>query len=55
MVAGGEKLGLKQGQFYDWSTSGEPMSNLLHTFLHVLDVPVERFSDSTGLMKDLLI
>ena len=55
MVAGGEKLGLKQGQFYDGSTSGEPMSNLLHTFLHVLDVPVERFSDSTGLMKDLLI
>jgi hypothetical protein len=54
MVAGGANLGFNQGMFYEMADSAAPLSNLLLTILHLLDVPTERFSDSTGVMKEVL-
>ena len=53
MVAGGSNLGIRQGRYHDLNGSGQPMSNLLLTLLHFLDVPVQQFSDSNGTMKDI--
>lgn len=54
MLAGGRNLGIKQGQFLEMESSGVPMSNLLLTCLQQLDVPAESFSDSTGIVKEIL-
>ncbi len=54
MIAGGSNLGAKQGVFHEMAKSAAPLSNLLLTFLHLLDVPAERFSDSNGVMKEIL-
>ena len=54
MVAGGKNLGIKQGQFHEMANSGTPLSNLFLTFLQQLDVPSERFSDSSGIVKEIL-
>ncbi len=54
MVAGGANLGFNQGMFYEMADSAAPLSNLLLTILHLLDVPTVRFSDSTGVMKEVL-
>ncbi len=54
MIAGGSKLGIKQGVFHEMTKSRAPLSNLLLTFLQLLDVPAERFSDSNGAMKEIL-
>ena len=54
MLAGGRNLGIKQGQFHEMESSGVPMSNLLLTCLQQLDVPAESFSDSTGIVKEIL-
>ena len=54
MFAGGRNLGLKQGVFHDMATSSAPLSNLFLTFLRQLDVPAENFSDSTGVMDQVL-
>ena len=54
MVAGGRSLGIRQGTFHDMAISGVPLSNLFLTFLHLLDVPAESFSDSTGKMSEIL-
>jgi hypothetical protein len=50
MIAGGRNLGIKQGVYHEVATQ-QPLSNLYLTLLQQLDVPVERFSDSTGVMK----
>lgn len=55
MVAGGSNLGLKHGIFHDMSTSDAPLSNLFLTFLQQLDVSANRFSDSTGIIKEILV
>ncbi len=54
LIAGGSNLGIKQGVFHEMASSAAPLSNLLLTFLHLLDVPAERFSDSNGVMKEIL-
>jgi hypothetical protein len=54
MLAGGRNLGIRQGQFLEMESSGVPMSNLLLTCLQQLDVPAESFSDSTGIVKEIL-
>ena len=48
MLAGGEKLGLKQGAYHDFGENAQPLSNLYLTLLNALDVPTKQFSDSTG-------
>ena len=54
MLAGGRNLGIKQGQFLEMESSGVPMSNLLLTCLQQLDDPAESFSDSNGIVKEIL-
>jgi Protein of unknown function (DUF1552) len=54
MLAGGRNLGIKQGQFHDMSTRDARMSDLLLTMLQQIDVPVPSFSDSNGVIKDIL-
>ena len=54
LVAGGKNLGLKQGQYHDLQSAGIPLSNLYLTFLNCLDVPVTKFSDSTGTVDAIL-
>ena len=54
MVAGGRNLGLRQGVYHDMATSGVPLTNLFLTFLQQLDVSAESFSDSTGIMQEVL-
>ena len=54
MVAGGRKLGIRQGIFHDLSQSAVPLSNLFLSFLHSLDVPIRSFSDSTCTLPEIL-
>jgi len=54
LVAGGKNLGLKQGQYHNLQSAGIPLSNLYLTFLNCLDVPVTKFSDSTGTVDAIL-
>lgn len=55
MIAGGGNLGVQHCGFHDFLQSGkQPLSNLLLTFLQLLDVPAERFSDSTGIVSEIL-
>ncbi len=55
LVAGGNNLGIKHCGFHDFLISGkQPLCNLYMTFLHSLDVPVQSFSDSTGMIKQIL-
>ncbi|MCA9179320.1 MAG: DUF1552 domain-containing protein [Planctomycetales bacterium] len=54
LLAGGQRLGVRQGSFHDFANADLPFSNLLLTILRQLDVPVERFSDSTGVMEEVL-
>lgn len=53
-LAGGRKLGLKHG--FLRSFQGErkmPLANLFTTVLNSLDVPTEKFADSTGEMTEI--
>ena len=54
MLIGGEKLGLKQGEFHDFGKTAPPLSNLYLTLLNALDVPAQQFSDSDGTIADIL-
>ncbi|MCA9173030.1 MAG: DUF1552 domain-containing protein [Planctomycetales bacterium] len=53
LVAGGSRLGMRHGQFHQLDAT-TPFSNLLLTILRRLDVPAERFADSTGDLAELL-
>ena len=55
MIAGGTNLGLQHGRFHRITDSSVPLSNLLLTFLRLLDVPAEQFSDSNGIMNGILV
>lgn len=55
MLAGGRNLGIKQGQFHDMSARDARMSDLLLTMLQQIDVPSHSFSDSEGVLQDILI
>ncbi|HIF31947.1 MAG TPA: DUF1552 domain-containing protein [Planctomycetaceae bacterium] len=54
VLAGGSKLGLQHGQFLKLGEK-MPLSNVLLTMLHKLEVPVESFADSTGEVSELLV
>jgi hypothetical protein len=54
MLAGGRNLGIRQGVFHEMADSGVPFSNLLLTCLQQLDVPAKNFSDSTGIVEEIL-
>lgn len=47
IVAGGKKLGIDHGK-YTVHKESVPLSNLYVSMLHALDVPAEKFADSTG-------
>ena len=53
LLAGGNKLGLKHGQYLRFGEE-TPLANLYVTMLDRLGVPVESFADSTGEMSEVL-
>lgn len=53
LTAGGKAMGIKNGQHLKLGQD-VPMSNLLLTLLHQIDVPVDRFSDSTQELSEVL-
>ncbi|MBT3468865.1 MAG: hypothetical protein HN467_06035, partial [Opitutae bacterium] len=54
MLAGGEKLGLKQGMLHDFDKEAPPLSNLYLTLTNALEVPAKQFSDSTGTLSQII-
>ena len=54
-IAGGNKLGFSHGKLHDFSDKRDvPLANLFVSMLNAVDVPVERFADSTGPMTEVL-
>ena len=54
MLAGGEKLGLKQGELHDFGNEAPPLSNLYLTLTNALGVPAKQFSDSSGTIREIM-
>ncbi len=54
MLMGGEKLGIRQGAFHDFGKKAPPLSNLYLTLLNALNVPNQKFSDSSGTIAEIL-
>jgi hypothetical protein len=53
-LAGGSKLGFKHGKLHKFVGEKKvPLSNLFVSMLNAVDVPTEKFADSTGDMKEL--
>ncbi|MBI1247980.1 DUF1552 domain-containing protein [bacterium] len=52
ILAGGNGLGLKHGQYLNFSES-TPMSNLFVTMLQAMNIPSDSFADSTGVLSEL--
>jgi hypothetical protein len=53
-LAGGGELGFRHGKLHAFEGKMKvPLANLFVTVLNALDVPVERFADSTAAMTDL--
>ncbi len=53
-LAGGNKLGLKHGKLLAFEGERKvPMANLFVSMLNAVDVPVEKFADSTGTMDEI--
>lgn len=53
-LAGGNQLGFKHGRLHAFEGKRKaPLTNLFVSMLNALDVPVERFADSTGAMTEL--
>jgi hypothetical protein len=53
LLAGGRKLGFKHGQYLSFAEK-VPLSNLFVTMLDRMQVPVEKFADSTGEISELV-
>jgi len=53
VLAGGRQLGLKHNRYLRFDDS-TPLANLFVTMLRALDVPVDRFADSTGPLTEVL-
>lgn len=53
LLAGGRQLGLKHNHYLQFNESRTPMSNLFVSMLQALDVPTERFADSTGTLTGI--
>lgn len=54
VIAGGQKLGLKGGQFLKFPEK-IPLSNMYTTMLNTLGVPTKKFADNTGELTDILV
>jgi hypothetical protein len=55
LVAGGSNLGIKHCGYHNFLETGkQPLCNLYVSFLQSLDVPAQSFSDSTGVLKEIL-
>ena len=52
VLAGGGKLGCHHGEFRKY-TDQTPLANLFVTMLNRMDLPVDRFADSTGSMTEV--
>lgn len=53
-LAGGNKLGFKNGRLHAFEGDRKvPLANLFVSMLNAVDVPVEKFADSTGAMTEL--
>ncbi len=53
-VAGGGQLGIKHGMLHRFAGASKvPLANLFVSMLHAVDVPVDRFADSTDLMSEV--
>lgn len=53
-LAGGGALGIRHGKLHAFEGAKKvPMANLFVTMLNAVDVPVEKFADSSGRLKDL--
>lgn len=54
-IAGGSKLGFKHGHLHGFEGDKKvPLANLFVSMLNAVDVPVEKFADSTGEMTEVL-
>ena len=55
LLAGGSNLGIKHCGYHNFLETGkQPLCNLYMSFLQSLDVPAQNFSDSTGVLKEIL-
>jgi hypothetical protein len=53
-LAGGNKLGFKHGRLHKFEgTKKVPLANMYLSMLKAIDIPVEKFADSTSEMKEL--
>ena len=54
-LAGGRNMGFKHGQQHEFAGDSKvPLANLFVTMLHAMDIPQEKFADSTGNLDQLL-
>lgn len=53
VFAGGRALGIRLGSHMRFEEDSTPLSNVMLTMLHKMDVPAERFMDSTGTLNGL--
>ena len=54
-LAGGSHLGFEHGHLHEFVGANKvPLSNLFVSMLNAVDVPVDKFADSTGPMTELL-
>ena len=54
-LAGGNRLGIKHGHLHTFKGDKKvPLANLFVSMLNAVDVPAERFADSTGRMSEIL-
>lgn len=55
LLAGGGNMGFKHGYLHEFVGNKKvPLANLFATLLQAMDVPAERFADSTGALNQLL-
>ena len=53
-IAGGNKLGFRHGMLHAFEGAQKvPLANLFVSMLNAVDVPAQKFADSTGVMSEL--
>lgn len=54
-LSGGKNMGFKHGQLHEFvGDSKVPLTNLFVTMLNAMDIPAEKFADSSGTLNQLL-
>ena len=54
-MAGGNRLGFRHGRLHDFGGDKKvPLANLFVSMLNAVDVPIEKFADSTGNLSQLM-